>query len=656
MKKKAMSIRTRMMISYLSVLLIPSIIIAAVTYSAASGRVEQDLMGSARESVAVADRIVTNEIEGKLKDLDYFGKLITAEHVNEEIAFGGNQIKRQLQEYQATNNNVLNFYIGTSKGKILLAKDEKLGEDFDPRTRDWYVIALKSQKAAVSPSYLSVDGNPVVSISQKLADGNGVISMDLDLSAVATLTDIDVGNEGYIFIVDISKKLLVHPTAKIGEEYKEDFVNRMFQADAGTFDYESDGQNYKMAFLINETTGWRIGGTMSQDEVADATEGIRNIALIVVLASVLGAAVIVYLNVRSVVRPLRKLNEATAILGQGDLTQRLDSFRQDEIGALAGNFQVMVDNLRSMIEGVKEMTDNVSVSAEQLSTGAEQTTKAIEHVTVAISEVAVGSEGQLRSVETGTQSVANMRRKVDSVSERMREVAGAMGKTSDSASQGTLAVASTEERIREIRDTVEELGGIVLSLNERAEHIGDIIGVISGIAKQTNMLALNASIEAAKAGEQGRGFAVVASEVRKLAEGTQGSADQIKDLIAYIQGEVRQAAATMEEVKGRVRDGMEAMDRSGESFGLIRESVFGAAEIVTAVSEMMGEVASEASEVERAIGYIRTLSGETAGNTETISAAAEEQLASLQEMASSSADLSSMAEQLQQMVGRFKTY
>lgn len=644
------------MISYLLVLLVPSLIISVVTYSAASGRIERDLMGSARESVAVADRIVTNEIQGKLKDMDYFGKLITAANVNGEIASGGKTIKGQLQEYQATNDNVLNIYVGTNKGGILLAKDEDLGKDFDPRTRDWYVLALKSQKAVVSPSYLSLDGNPVVSISQKLSDGSGVISMDLDLSSVSSMTDINVGTKGYIFIVDISKKLLVHPTEKIGEEYKEDFVNRMFQEDEGTFDYEADRQKYKMAFLKNEVTGWRIGGTMSQDEVANATEGIRNTALIVVLASVLGAAVIVYMNVRSVVRPLRKLNEATAILGKGDLTQRLDSFRQDEIGALAANFQAMVDNLRSMVEGVKDMTDNVSVSAEQLSTGTEQTTKAIEHVTVAISEVAVGSEGQLRSVEAGTKSVTNMSRKIGSVSEQMKQVAGAMGETADSASQGTLAVTSTEDRIREIRDTVEELGGIVLTLNERAEQIGDIIGVISGIANQTNMLALNASIEAAKAGEQGRGFAVVASEVRKLAEGTRGSADQIKDLIAYIQGEVKQAAITMEEVKARVRDGMEAMDRSGESFGVIRESVFGAAEIITTVSSLMGEVAAEASEVEQAIGYIRHLSEETAGNTETISAAAEEQLASLQEMASSSADLSGMAEQLQQLVGKFKIY
>lgn len=644
------------MISYLLVLLVPSVIISAVTYSAASGRVEKDLMGSARESVAVADRIVSNEIEGKLKDMDYFGKRITAADVNAEVASGGDAIKRQLQEYQATNDNVLNIYVGTNKGEILLAKDEDLGEDFDPRTRDWYVLALKSQQAVVSPSYLSVDGKPVVSISQKLSDGSGVISMDLDLSSVSSMTDINVGTEGYIFIVDISKKLLVHPAEKIGEEYKEDFVNRMFQEDEGTFDYEADGQKYKMAFLKNEATGWRIGGTMSQDEVADATEGIRNTALLVVLASVLGAAVIVYMNVRSVVRPLRKLNEATAILGKGDLTQRLDSFRQDEIGALAANFQAMVDNLRSMVEGVKDMTDNVSVSAEQLSTGTEQTTKAIEHVTVAISEVAVGSEGQLRSVESGMKSVMNMSRKIGAVSEQMKQVAGAMGETADTASQGTIAVSSTEDRIREIRDTVEELGSIVLSLNERAEQIGDIIGVISGIANQTNMLALNASIEAAKAGEQGRGFAVVASEVRKLAEGTRGSADQIKDLIAYIQGEVKQAAITMEEVKARVRDGMEAMDRSGASFGLIRESVFGAAEIITTVSSLMGEVAAEASEVEQAIGYIRNLSEETAGNTETISAAAEEQLASLQEMASSSADLSGMAEQLQQMVGKFKIY
>lgn len=656
MRKKALSIRYRMIISYMIVLLVPSIIIAVITYSAASQRVEQDLMMSAQESVNAADVIVTKALEGKLVDLDYYSQQITAADVDQEVTEGSSVVIKKLQEYQALNKDVLNLYIGTSQGNILLSTEEEIPDDFDPRKRDWYVLATKSNKAAISPSYLSVNGNPVVSISQVLKDGNGVISMDLDLSEVAAMTDMNVGQEGYILIVDSSKKLLVHPTEKIGLESKEDYISRMFQNTDGEIDYNFQDRSYKMAFLTNEATGWRIGGVISENEVTEATAGIRQVAILVVVLSILGAAVIIYFNVRSVVNPLRKLNEATAVLGRGDLTKHLDSFRQDEVGELAANFQRMVDNLRGMIVGVSEMTDNVSASAEELSAGAEQTTKAIEHVSVAITDVAAGSEQQLHRVEGGTQAVREMTRKVGTIADHMQEVTGTMAKTTESANQGAQAVTSTEEKIREIHQTVEELGSVILTLNQRAEHIGDIIMVIAGISRQTNLLALNASIEAARAGEQGRGFAVVASEVRKLAEGTQGSAGQIQELIGQVQEEMRLATTAMEEVKERVKAGMQAVDQSGQSFGLIRESVIGAAEMISMASVTIQEVAFEASEVEQAIEYIRNLSEETAGNTETISAAAEEQLASLEEMASSSAELSSMAEQLQRIVSQFKIH
>ncbi len=654
MRNKSLSIRLRMVISYMIVLLVPSLIISSITYSAAIKRVELDLMTSALESVSSADAIITDAISRKLIDLDYYGKQFTGSGVNQEISDGGNTIQKSLREYQAVHKDVLNLYIGTNKGEILQASNQKLDDDFDPRTRDWYVLPLKSKQAVVSPSYLSVDGSPVVSISQVLADGSGVISLDLDLSVVASMTDMNVGKEGYIFIVDSTKKLLVHPTAEIGSEYKEDFINKMFQVDTGKLDYTQQNNQYKMAFMKNEATGWRIGGSISENEVAAATEGIRNTTILVVALSVLGAAIIIFFNVRSVILPLQKLNEATRVLGKGDLTKRLDKFRQDEIGELAGNFQLMVDNLRGMVEGVQDMTNSVSASAEQLSAGAEQTTKAIEHVTVAIQDVAAGSEEQLRKVGDGTSNVIEMTRKVEAVSAQMQEVTRTMSETTDSANIGAKAASGTESTMLGIHRTVEGLAEKVETLNERALHIGEIISVIAGISQQTNLLALNASIEAARAGEQGRGFAVVASEVRKLAEGSQQSADQIKELVGQIQQEMQQAASTMEIVKERVNEGMDAVEKSGKSFSQIRDAVIGAAETISMASVNMGGVAAEAVEVELAIGQIRNLSEETAGNTETISAAAEEQLASLEEMASSSADLSSMAEQLQQLVGQFK--
>lgn len=656
-KKRALSIRTRMIITYLLVLLVPSMIISATTYSVASNRVEDELMASAHGGVDSANAIINNLIDEKIVDLEYYASQITTDAVDNEAAGERRTIKDMFKQYKSIHKDVLDIYVGTPNGSIIRALDDPLPEGFDLRKRDWYILANKQKTGvAVSPAFQSVDGNPVVSVSQMLPDGKGVISLNLDLSTLAKLTDMKVGDEGYIVILDSSKKTLVHPTAVVGEESREEYVQSMFAADTGTLNYTTDNIGHKMSFIKNEKTGWRIGGSISEGEVKQDTQEIRDTAIAVVIASILAASVIIYFNVRSVTSPLRKLKEATAVLGKGDLTKRLDSFRQDEIGDLATNFQLMVDNLRAMVEGVREMTDSLSASAQQLTAGAEQTTKAIEHVTIAIQEVAVGSDHQLKSVDGGMKSVDHMNRKVEEITERMVQVNGTMSDTTASANQGTIAVASAEEKIQGVQLSVEELGEVIQALNHQAEHIGDIVSVIAGIAQQTNLLALNASIEAARAGEQGRGFVVVASEVRKLAEGSGQSADKIRELIELIQHEMNKASSTMEEVKARVAQGMEAVNLSGQSFEMIRESVVGAADQIQLTARTMNEVAEGAGTVEAEIGLIRGLSEAMAGNTETISAAAEEQLASIEEVSSSSADLSRMAEELQKLVGQFKIY
>ncbi|MNO69396.1 Methyl-accepting chemotaxis protein McpB [compost metagenome] len=656
-KKRALSIRTRMIITYLLVLLVPSMIISATTYSVASNRVEDELMASAHGGVDSANAIINNLIDEKIVDLEYYASQITTDAVDNEAAGERRTIKDMFKQYKSIHKDVLDIYVGTPNGSIIRALDDPLPEGFDLRKRDWYILANKQKTGvAVSPAFQSVDGNPVVSVSQMLPDGKGVISLNLDLSTLAKLTDMKVGDEGYIVILDSSKKTLVHPTAVVGEESREEYVQSMFAADTGTLNYTTDNIGHKMSFIKNEKTGWRIGGSISEGEVKQDTQEIRDTAIAVVIASILAASVIIYFNVRSVTSPLRKLKEATAVLGKGDLTKRLDSFRQDEIGDLATNFQLMVDNLRTMVEGVREMTDSLSASAQQLTAGAEQTTKAIEHVTIAIQEVAVGSDHQLKSVDGGMKSVDHMNRKVEEITERMVQVNGTMSDTTASANQGTIAVASAEEKIQGVQLSVKELGEVIQALNHQAEHIGDIVSVIAGIAQQTNLLALNASIEAARAGEQGRGFVVVASEVRKLAEGSGQSADKIRELIELIQHEMNKASSTMEEVKARVAQGMEAVNLSGQSFEMIRESVVGAADQIQLTARTMNEVAKGAGTVEAEIGLIRGLSEAMAGNTETISAAAEEQLASIEEVSSSSADLSRMAEELQKLVGQFKIY
>ncbi|WP_277468139.1 MULTISPECIES: methyl-accepting chemotaxis protein [unclassified Paenibacillus] len=647
----------KLTLTYLLVLLAPSLIIGWQTYQSASGKVEEQLVNNASESVAAVNEIINANIGSKINDIKYFAAQLSADEINAESAGTPAGITERLKEYAALHPDVLDVYVGTSRAGALHASEAARPEGYDPRKENYYVNALKNGGGIViSPAFQTVNNETAIAISAVLEGGNGVVALDLDLSALAELTSIKVGKQGYIFIVDSSKKFLVHPTEQIGKESSEPVIKKLYEAERGSFDYVFKGSDKKMTFMQNELTGWRIGGTIDKSEISGATEEIRQTAFLVVGISVALALILIYINVQSILRPLARLRKATAVIAQGDLSEDIGTFRRDEIGMLADHFRAMVASLREMIISVQEMTDDVSSSAEELAAGADQTTRAIEHVTVAIQEVAAGTERQLDSITKGTESTAATASEVQNISSFMEQVSDMMDKTSLSAAEGNESVISVVDKINGIHETVEELGTVIDKLNTRTEQIQGMVGVITGISRQTNLLALNASIEAARAGEQGRGFAVVASEVRKLAEESEKSARMISEQISSINEEMQQATATMEDAKSRVSDGIMAVDTTGRSFSRIRRAVKGAAEKIDAMGGAVHTLAAEAASMERAIGEIGSISREAAENTETISAAAQEQLAAVQEISSSTANLNHLAEELQKLVSRFNLY
>ncbi|MNM13238.1 Methyl-accepting chemotaxis protein McpB [compost metagenome] len=657
-KKARLNMRTKLAVTYLIVLLIPSLVVAGLTFRSASANLGAQLAGSARESVETVNEIVDNNMASKINDVKYFVDALSSATVNSDPNGSGyEELKGRLKEYAAMHPDVLNVYVGTKQGNVVTSSDESLPAGFDLRTEASYVNAVKKgQGVVISPVSQNEHKETVVSISSVLKDGDGVFVMQLNLKQLAELVDMNVGKRGYIFIIDSSKRFVVHPIETVGKEAEQAFFLKMFDKDSATFDYTYNGVPKEMTYLINKATGWRIAGTIDKSEISEASVEVRNTVIIVLTLSVLLALVLIVFMIRSLLKPIRRLGQATEVISRGDLSQDIGSFGNDEIGELAANFKAMVTSLREMIIGVREMTDNVSSSAAELTAGAEQTTKAIEHVTVAIQEVAAGGERQLKSAARGVEGTSATTAEVANLSNYMNEVSLVMGKTTDTAVSGNDAVIMVVDKINGIHETVEQLSTVIGTLNERGERIGGIVELIMGIARQTNLLALNASIEAARAGEQGRGFAVVAAEVRKLAEQSEKSASEIADVIQAIHSEMKEASALMDDAKEKVSDGVIAVDTSGRSFSRIRKAVKGAADKIEAMSQGVRTLSAEADGMGAAMEEIGLVSRETAANTEMISAAAEEQLASVEEIASSSADLSRLADELQALVSRFKLY
>lgn len=391
----------------------------------------------------------------------------------------------------------------------------------------------------------------------------------------------------------------------------------------------------------------------NKDTTSEAESSEVWIIIIGAIALAIGIIVTIYMS-RILSRPLITLSEAAKRIADGDLTgEEIVIHNRDEIGELAEAFNQMAKNLRDVLEKAEMSAEQVAASSEQLTASAEQTSKATEQIALTIQNVAAGVEKQVQSVEETSETIDQMSEGIQQISERAQNVSTIAMQTSEKASKGGQTIQTAVAQMNTVNDTVERLAGIVKGLGNRSEQIGKITEVISGIAEQTNLLALNAAIEAARAGEHGRGFAVVADEVRKLAEQSAQSAQQIASLIATIQEETNEAVQSMETVLKEVETGTGAIRTSGEAFQQIQTAVHEVAAQIQDVSASVQQMSAAAEQVVQSMQLVTQIAESAASGTQEVSAATEEQLASMEEISASAASLSKMAEDLQSLVKRF---
>ena len=333
---------------------------------------------------------------------------------------------------------------------------------------------------------------------------------------------------------------------------------------------------------------------------------------------------------------------------------KFESSSKDEIGQLGRAFRTMTDNLIQLVQQVSLSSEQVAASSQQLSAGAEESAQASQQVAAAIMEVSVGTEKQRNAVNETSAVVQQISAGIQQISGNAKTAVKTTEKTALSAVDGSQAIDKTIQQMINIEKTVTGSANVVMSLGERSKEIGQIVDTISGIAAQTNLLALNAAIEAARAGEQGRGFAVVADEVRKLAEQSQEASKQIELLINEIQQDTQNAVISMNEGTHQVKLGTEVAETAGQAFNEITTLVNQVSFQVREISDEIQQMALGSQRIVSSVAEIYETSRDITGQTQTVSAATEEQTASVEEIASSSQVLATMADELQQSLLKFK--
>ena len=377
--------------------------------------------------------------------------------------------------------------------------------------------------------------------------------------------------------------------------------------------------------------------------------------MVVMEAILVGLAV---MAAGKIVAPISRVTDRLSVLATGDFrptnSDGEDASREDEIGAMTRALEKLQENVDDMIKQVAENAQQVAQSAGQLTESSGQSATVSGQIADSIVNVAGSCSEQFTEVENAGIQTEELAKHMSAFAETVKHAAEVVGETKSHADDGEKSVSTAVQQMKLIEQTVSESGKVIADLGHESDKIGAIVDAISQIAEQTNLLALNAAIEAARAGEHGRGFAVVADEVRKLAEQSSQSAGEIAALITSIQNKSKQAVTVMEEGVRQVQSGTAAVDGAGATFHSIAGMVDKVAHDSMEMEQAIRRLSENTNLISTAIEKISTMSRNVSGEAETVSAATEEQTATMHEIAAASRKLTEMAKSMEEAVARFK--
>ncbi|WP_319941712.1 methyl-accepting chemotaxis protein [Pseudomonas californiensis] len=595
-------------------------------------RQRQSLKSSVLSELQQLGSLTTQNIQTWLES-----RIQLLQSMSQQVALDGKELP-QLQRAIGLATYADNFqlsYFGSTEGVMFSVPAGNRAADYDPRARGWYKAAQNAPGTIVTEPYIAASsGKLVMTLATPVKIQNqfaGVAGADISLDSVTKIINsLNFGGHGYAFLVSAEGKILVHPDSKLVlKNISEAYPTNTPKIATGVTEIDSGNKPEIISFTPVQgvsTANWYVALVLEQDAAYSMLSEFRASAITAMVVVVVVIILLLGLLIRVLMQPLHQMGRAMRDIadGEGDLTKRLAITSQDEFGALAESFNHFVERIHTSIR-------EVASTAAQLG---EVATRVVKVSNASMSN----SDQQANRTESVAAAINELGAAAQEIAQNAARTSQQSSDASELAGDGQSVVQQTIKAMNELSGKISESCVNIESLNGKTANIGQILEVITSISQQTNLLALNAAIEAARAGEAGRGFAVVADEVRNLAHRTQDSAQQVQTMIEELQVGAREAVINMTESQRQSEDSVGIANRAGERLGSVTrriDEINGMNQSVAAATE---EQTSVVESINVDITHINTLNQLGVDNLrQTLEAcnSLEEQAARLQQLVGS---------------------
>lgn len=497
---------------------------------------------------------------------------------------------------------------------------------------------------------------------QEILKNNTTLVMDIDMTvAMEMLDQMDFGENSIRGLISADGREVISVAGKEGEVPEETYFvgNDFFEAtktatEAGSEDVRLRGKRYVYIYTPVGKTGAMICALIPRSNLLGHVGTIKYITIFMVIIAA-GAALTIGGTISSgISKAVKMMTVGLSEVASGDLTRSFETKRKDEFKVLTTALNSMLDSMRILMQDMKQFGTKVTDLSANVSDKTTAINTSMQDVAKAMDEVALGVQSQAADTESSNNRMRSFTDNINGVTDKTHSMTDIADQAINAVEQGKVIVRDLSEK----SDTTVSLTKVLVSdideVQQSSEEIKSFVDIISSIAEQTNLLSLNASIEAARAGAAGRGFAVVAEEIRKLADQSKESGNQIRSIVENIGATTNKTTASAKKAEGMVNDQAEALEETVKVFGMIQTCVGKLVDGIRAVTESLEKVAIEGGTVQNAIQNISSVSEEVAASTEEVTATLSEQVSVIENLKGEVEVLRTDAGELGKSIERFK--